>query len=88
MFIRLNSLSGLDSIAWRPRVDYSLYIDDNGIPAVGTYPEILLGVVGGPRQLLTVASEEISTARAEDKGIRCASVEPSGWTSSLPLEVI
>ena len=35
-FIRANSLEGLDSITWHPCVDYSLYIDDNGIHAVGS----------------------------------------------------
>eukprot|EP00959_Pyramimonas_sp_CCMP1952_P236765 4948083-Pyramimonas_sp.AAC.1 len=59
---RVNSLEGLDSIVWHPCVDYSLYVDDNGIHAVGGFKEVLEGVVQGSEQLVRVISEDIGAS--------------------------
>ena len=46
-----------------------MYIDDNGIHAVGSYKDILEGVVSGPRQHARVVGEDIVASRSEDKAV-------------------
>ena len=77
-FIRINSLDGLDSICWHPCLSYSLYIDDNGLHAVGSYKDVLHAVTDGSRQLHRVISEDIGAKLAEDKAVLLCSNKALG----------
>ena len=55
-----------------------MYIDDNGIHAVGSYQEVLEGVLPGSKQLLRVVSEDIGASLSEDKAVLLTSNQAFG----------
>ena len=64
---------------------YSLYIDDNGLHAVGTYNDVLQAVTDGSRQLHRVISEDIGAKLAEDKAILLCSNKALGADIQVEL---
>ena len=72
------SLDGLDSMKCHPCLSYSLYIDDNGLHAVGGYLSVISGIVEGSRQLHRAISEGIGATLAEGKAMLLRSNKPFG----------